>query len=58
MRENRPVTIAVRPEASIPLVTSSAVEAEENPEGPFLMNNHISLQLISLYFFSSLILIR
>lgn len=37
-----PVTMAVRPVPSIPSVTSSAVEEEENPEGPFLLNNHIA----------------
>lgn len=36
-----PVTMAVRPEPSIPLVTSSAVEEEENPDGPFLLNSHM-----------------
>lgn len=50
-----PVTMAVRPEASIPLVTSSAVEAEEKPEGPFPLNSHISFQLISQYFFLVLV---
>lgn len=40
-----PVTMAVRPVASIPWVTSSAVEDEENPDGPFLLKSHIlSLQ--------------
>ena len=33
--------MAVRPVPSIPSVTSSAVEEDENPEGPFLLNNHI-----------------
>lgn len=36
-----PVTMAVRPDASIPWVTSSAVEDDENPDGPFLQNGHI-----------------
>lgn len=38
-----PVTMAVRPVPSIPSVTSSAVEEDENPDGPFLLNNHIAL---------------
>lgn len=33
--------MAVRPEPSIPSVTSSAVEEDENPDGPFLLSNHI-----------------
>lgn len=33
--------MAVRPVASIPCVTSSAVEDDENPDGPFLLNSHI-----------------
>lgn len=33
--------MAVRPEASIPRVTSSAVEDDENPDGPFLLKSHI-----------------
>lgn len=36
-----PVTMAVRPEASTPRVTSSAVEDEENPDDPFLLKNHM-----------------
>lgn len=43
LKEKRPVTTAVRPVPSIPWVTSSAVEEEENPDGPFLPKNHISL---------------
>lgn len=39
-----PVTMAVRPEPSIPLVTPSAVEEEEKPDGPFLLNSHIFLK--------------
>ena len=41
--EKIPVTMEVRPVASIPWVTSSAVEEAENPEGPFLPNIHIIL---------------
>lgn len=41
--EKIPVTMEVRPVASIPWVTSSAVELAENPEGPFLPNIHIIL---------------
>lgn len=37
-----PVTMAVRPAPSIPSVTSSAVEEEEKPDGPRLMNGHIA----------------
>jgi len=33
--------MAVRPEPSIPCVTSSAVEEAENPDVPFLLKNHI-----------------
>lgn len=40
-----PVTMAVRPDASIPWVTSSAVEDDENPDGPFLQNGHIALRI-------------
>uniref|UniRef100_A0A2P2JFZ9 Uncharacterized protein MANES_06G150100 n=1 Tax=Rhizophora mucronata TaxID=61149 RepID=A0A2P2JFZ9_RHIMU len=36
-----PVTIAVRPDPSTPFVTSSAVDDDENPDGPFLLNHHI-----------------
>lgn len=36
-----PVTMAVSPEPSIPCVTSSAVEEDENPDGPFLLKSHI-----------------
>ena len=46
MRERereRPVTMAVRPVASIPWVTCSAVEQAENPDGPFLPQIHILL---------------
>ena len=32
--------MAVRPEASTPRVTSSAVEDEESPDDPFLVKNH------------------
>ena len=39
-----PVTMAVRPEPSIPCVTSSAVEEDENPDGPFLLKSHIFVQ--------------
>lgn len=35
----------MRPDPSIPSVTSSAVEDAENPDGPFLLNHHISLSL-------------
>jgi len=38
---DQPVTMAVRPVASIPCVTCSAVEFHENPETPFLLNGHI-----------------
>lgn len=37
----KPVTMAVSPEPSIPCVTSSAVEEDENPEGPFLLKSHM-----------------
>lgn len=40
-RNRSPVTMAVRPDPSIPCVTSSAVEEAENPDGPVLLNNHI-----------------
>jgi len=43
-----PVTIAVREVEWIPRVTSSAVEDDENPESPFLMNAHIFLFCIRL----------
>lgn len=33
--------MAVRSDLSIPCVTSSAVELAENPDAPFLLNNHI-----------------
>lgn len=36
-----PVTMAVRPAPSTPCVTSSAVERDENPDAPFLPQNHI-----------------
>jgi len=38
-KKNIPVTIAVRPLPSIPSVTSSAVELEEKPDGPFFPKN-------------------
>lgn len=41
MRKRRPVTMAVRPDPSIPWVTSSAVELAENPDAPFLEKGHI-----------------
>jgi hypothetical protein len=41
------VTIAVRPVASIPFVTCSAVELPENPDNPFLLNGHM-IMIISL----------
>lgn len=37
----RPVTMAVRPVPSIPCVTSSAVDDDERPDGPFLLNSHM-----------------
>jgi hypothetical protein len=37
--------MAVRPVPLSPSVTSSAVEEAENPDAPFLLNNHISLSL-------------
>jgi len=37
--------MAVRPVPSRPSVTSSAVDDDENPEGPFLLNGHIFLFL-------------
>lgn len=37
--------MAVRPFPLIPCVTSSAVEEAENPDGPFLLTNHIPLFL-------------
>lgn len=45
---NEPVTIAVRPEPSIPLVTSSAVERAENPDGPLKPRSHIFSTKMSL----------
>lgn len=33
--------MAVRPVPSIPSVTCSAVDDDENPEDPFLLNGHI-----------------
>ena len=36
-----PVTRAVKPEPSIPSVTSSAVEEDVKPDGPFLSNSLI-----------------
>lgn len=42
--------MAVRPVPSIPCVTSSAVEEAENPDAPFLLNNHIPAKLISPQF--------
>ena len=36
-----PVTMAVRPVASMPWVTCSAVEDDENPEASLLLNGHI-----------------
>ncbi|KAL4574815.1 hypothetical protein LXL04_021653 [Taraxacum kok-saghyz] len=36
-----PVTMAVRPEASIPSVTCSAVEFCEKPDGPGFLNSHM-----------------
>ena len=44
-RKKWPVTIAVRPLPSIPWVTSSAVEDDENPDAPFPLNGHIFLSL-------------
>lgn len=41
MEPEWPVTMAVSPVPSIPWVTSSAVEVEENPDGPFLLNSPI-----------------
>ena len=42
MEHARPVTMAVRPVPSIPWVTSSAVEEDENPDGSnFLWKGHI-----------------
>lgn len=42
----KPVTIAVRPVASIPWVTSSAVDEAEKPDGPFLLNKRIIIFLL------------
>lgn len=39
--EQKPVTMAVKPVPSTPCVTSSAVERDENPNGPFDPENHI-----------------
>lgn len=46
--EHEPVTMAVRPVPSIPRVTSSAVEDEENPDSPFRLNGHILPPSLSL----------
>lgn len=48
-KEKRPVTIAVRPDPSIPSVTCSAVERAENPDGPLNPKIHI-LKSASLWF--------
>lgn len=40
--------MAVRPEPSIPSVTSSAVEEAEKTDGPFLLNNHSFIVLLFL----------
>ena len=41
-KDRRPVTIAVSPVPSIPLVTCSAVERAENPDGPLNPNSHMT----------------
>ena len=46
-RKKWPVTIAVRPLPSIPWVTSLAVEYDENPEAPILLNGH---PIVCLFF--------
>jgi hypothetical protein len=45
--------MAVRPEASIPSVTSSAVEYHEKPDPPFLKKGHMELSSLSLSRFES-----
>jgi hypothetical protein len=45
-KKHKPVTMAVRPVASIPLVTCSAVEFHENPETAFLLNGHMMMMMM------------
>jgi hypothetical protein len=47
--------MAVRPEASIPSVTSSAVEYHEKPDPPFLKKGHMELSSLSLSLDSNLL---
>ena len=53
-KEHGPVTIAVRPVPSTPWVTSSAVEEDENPDGPFLLKGHILSQSVCVSGYVSL----
>lgn len=49
-RSEGAVTMALRPVPSIPSVTCSAVDDDENPEAPFLLNGPSSAHTISLSF--------
>ena len=50
-----PVTMAVRPEASMPSVTSSAVEEDENLDDPFVLHKHIFSFKFKMLSFSNLL---
>ncbi|KAL9270055.1 hypothetical protein AKJ16_DCAP09597 [Drosera capensis] len=51
--------MAVRPEASIPSVTCSAADEDENPDGPFLLKKPVCItSLRSLFFCDSVFWFR